>query len=42
MIPTGQEEEGEDQGIIHNSQLTDSSRRRTLMIWQIRGATRSS
>ena len=35
MIPTGQEEGGEDQEIIHNSQLTtDSSRRITLMIRQ--------
>ena len=41
-ISTGQEEEGEDQGIIHTSQLTaDSSRRTTMMIRQIRGATRS-
>ena len=33
----------EDQVIIHTSQLTtDSSRRTTLMIRQIRGATRSS
>ena len=39
MIPTGQEEEGEDQEIIHTSQLTsDSSKRVTLMIRQIRGA----
>ena len=37
MIPTGQEEEGEDQEIIHTLQLTaDSSRRITLMIRQIR------
>ena len=43
MIPTGQEEEGENQGIIHTSQLTtDSSRRTTLMIRQIREVTRSS
>ena len=43
MIPTGQEEEAEDQGIIHTSQLTtDSSRRITLMIRQIREVTRSS
>ena len=36
-VPTGQEEESEDQGIIHTSQLTtDSSRRTTLMIRQIR------
>ena len=43
MIPTGQEEEGEDQGIIQTSQLTtDSSRRITLMILQTRGETRSS
>ena len=43
MIPTGQEEEGEDQGIILTSQLTmHSSRRMTLMIQQISGATRSS
>ena len=34
---------GEDQVIIHTSQLTtDSSRRTILMIRQIRGATRSS
>ena len=33
MIPTGQEEEGEDQEIVHFSPLTtDSSRRITLMI----------
>ena len=33
MIPTGQEEEGEDQGIIHTSQLTtDFSRGITQMI----------
>ena len=33
MIPTGQEEEGEYQGIIHTSQLTaDSSRRITLIL----------
>ena len=38
MIPTGQEEEGEYQGIIHTSHLTtDSPRRITLMIRQIRG-----
>ena len=43
MIPAGQEEEGEDQGIILTSQLTtDSSRRITLVIRQITGATRSS
>ena len=37
MIPTGQEEEGEDQEIILTSQLTtDSSRRITLMILQTR------
>ena len=43
MIPTGQEEEGEDQGIIHTSQLTtDSPRRITLTIRQIRGASRTS
>ena len=43
MIPTGQEEEVEDQGIILTSQLTtDFSRRKTQMIRQIRGATRSS
>ena len=44
MTSTGQEEEeGEDQRIIHTSQLTtDSSRRITLMILQIRGATGSS
>ena len=43
MIPTGQEEEGENQGIIHTSQLTtDSSRRTTLMIRQIREVTLSS
>ena len=41
--PTGQEEEGEDPGIILTSQLTtDFSRRITLMIQQIRGASRSS
>ena len=39
MIPTGQEEEGEDQGIIHTSQLTtDSSRRTTLMFWADQGS----
>ena len=40
MIPTGQEGQGGDQEIIHTSQLTtDSSRRITLMIRQIRGAS---
>ena len=43
MIPTGQEEEGEDQQITRTLQLTmHSSRRTTLMIRQIRGATRFS
>ena len=30
MIPTGQEEKGEDQGIIHTSQLTTDSSRRII------------
>ena len=44
MIPTGQEEEGEDQEIIHTSQWTTDSSRRTILMsgGQIRGATRSS
>ena len=42
-IPTGQEEDGEDQGITRTLQsTTHSSRRTTLMIQQNRGATRSS
>ena len=32
MIPTGQEEEGEDQVIIHTSQLTTDSSRRTILM----------
>ena len=43
MIPTGQEEEGEDQQITRTLQLTlHSSRRTTLMIRQIKRATRFS